>query len=707
CMVLIDQGVVRFVQNALQKGSSRAEIEQVLSQKGWKADQIQDAFAEASRPSPSLGMPRSSVKPSLMNMRTLLIILGALFLLAILGVAYVFLAPSEECSSDSDCARGESCDDGTCVVDEGCSSDDDCGRGEECDSGECVTAVEEEVEPVIEEEPECADDSDCYDGFGCSISGSCYDSCTSTSGCADDYECDSGVCVEEADASNATNALEDYEVLEIGVSDFNSLSYPLFNVNYTNVGDASSSTKPALGCFLSFENGTFLNSSLSYVNYLGVNESWIQACETIYTTHLVPEVETYTSVNINVNATINYYRNVSETSYSNSLVQVFNVSLFNTTLLSSTACTSSSNCTAGYDCSIVAYCFDSCTEYGSECASGYSCSSGSCVSDTASTLGTLGSSCTSDSDCGEYVCDSSTCVECTTTDLDACDTGYGCYTWAVETSGAYNTCFDWCAYDTFCAEGYECETDDPLTKDGICTETEDGDCAEGIDDDGDDLVDSPGACDSDDDSSADIACPSTITKAAVCKAYCVDELGYTFVAVGGSCDAESETACNDGVDNDGDGDYDYLGDCSDPHNSINCSEYNTAEECSDACGLEVGGIYTEADTGCTSVDDDSEDTECTDVLPSCADGVDNDGDGLIDIADTGDCDAWEDEEETGVVTAADTECSDDDSSYSDPYLVKGIVTVTSSDGTVSTYTDGCVGARITEYSCLENGSRDY
>ena len=61
-----------------------------------------------------------------------------------------------------------------------------------------------------------------------------------------------------------------------------------------------------------------------------------------------------------------------------------------------------------------------------------------------------------------------------------------------------------------------------------------------------------------------------------------------------------EAECSDGVDNDGDGFYDYFGTCDDPTSSVFCSSLKTAAECASACELISGAVYTEEDGDCIS-----------------------------------------------------------------------------------------------------------
>ena len=112
--------------------------------------------------------------------------------------------------------------------------------------------------------------------------------------------------------------------------------------------------------------------------------------------------------------------------------------------------------------------------------------------------------------------------------------------------------------------------------------------------------------------------------------------------------------CDDGVDNDGDGDIDYPddSDCSDPTDTTESSF-----ECSDGLDNDGDGQTDyPRDPGCTSATDTSElgTNECDDV-------IDNDGDGRADYPNDPDCSDPSDTDES----PAPTECSDGSDNDSD------------------------------------------
>ena len=128
-------------------------------------------------------------------------------------------------------------------------------------------------------------------------------------------------------------------------------------------------------------------------------------------------------------------------------------------------------------------------------------------------------------------------------------------------------------------------------------------------------------------------------------------------------------ACNDGVDNDGDGLVDLAdggcqslfdddetggdsgdgGDGGDGGDDGN--DGGDPPACSDGVDNDGDGLIDLADPGCSSPQDDDEfnagpDDGDDNDAPQCSDGIDNDGDGLIDMADLG-CLSLLDDDESG------------------------------------------------------------
>ena len=127
------------------------------------------------------------------------------------------------------------------------------------------------------------------------------------------------------------------------------------------------------------------------------------------------------------------------------------------------------------------------------------------------------------------------------------------------------------------------------------------------------------------------------------------------------------TQCNDGDDNDMDGntDMDDLG-CSDPSDD---DESDDPPQCNDGVDNDMDGNIDLADAGC----EDDLDNDESDDPAQCADGVDNDMDGNTDMADLGCSDPSDDDESDdppqcadgvdndldGNIDLADAGCEDD------------------------------------------------
>lgn len=146
--------------------------------------------------------------------------------------------------------------------------------------------------------------------------------------------------------------------------------------------------------------------------------------------------------------------------------------------------------------------------------------------------------------------------------------------------------------------------------------------------------------------------------------------------------ASADELCDDGVDNDGDGDVDCLdadcpacvpeleSDCSDgvdedQDGDADCADSDCASDpaCIEDCG---DGLDNDLDGQI-----DCADSECEGIAPcieDCADGVDNDLDGLTDCADTQDCEAacieadfcedGVDNDQDGLTDCEDVDCTE-------------------------------------------------
>jgi RTX calcium-binding nonapeptide repeat (4 copies) len=103
--------------------------------------------------------------------------------------------------------------------------------------------------------------------------------------------------------------------------------------------------------------------------------------------------------------------------------------------------------------------------------------------------------------------------------------------------------------------------------------------------------------------------------------------------------------CEDGVDNDGDGQIDMADpECSSPTDNSEDGSGGDTPRCQDGIDNDGDGLIDLDDPDCSSPTDDSEDDNGGDT-PRCSDGIDNDGDGLIDLDDP-DCSSPEDDSES-------------------------------------------------------------
>ena len=84
------------------------------------------------------------------------------------------------CENDMECADGEICHDGRCVIGGSCDSDDECGDGGVCTDGSCQVACDND--------DDCGQDGLCFDGH-------CSAMCESDDECDDDGLCWRGLCV--------------------------------------------------------------------------------------------------------------------------------------------------------------------------------------------------------------------------------------------------------------------------------------------------------------------------------------------------------------------------------------------------------------------------------------------------------------------------------------------------------------------------------
>ena len=127
----------------------------------------------------------------------------------------------------------------------------------------------------------------------------------------------------------------------------------------------------------------------------------------------------------------------------------------------------------------------------------------------------------------------------------------------------------------------------------------------------------------------------------------------TYLTGGGLDDWEAGTslavlvACNDGLDNDGDG----LVDLADPGclNAADTSELNASVACDDGLDNDADSLIDLADPGCVNAADPSEQN----ATVACDDGLDNDGDALVDLSDPGCANAADASEQNSALACDD------------------------------------------------------
>ncbi len=111
--------------------------------------------------------------------------------------------------------------------------------------------------------------------------------------------------------------------------------------------------------------------------------------------------------------------------------------------------------------------------------------------------------------------------------------------------------------------------------------------------------------------------------------------GTDMMAADAAADAGGPAQCDDGEDNDGDGDIDLADPGCGSAQDDDESDDPRAPQCSDEEDNDADGFVDfPADPGCGS---DADDDESDDVViqPQCGDGIDNDQDGRVDLADPG------------------------------------------------------------------------
>ena len=227
-----------------------------------------------------------------------------------------------------------------------------------------------------------------------------------------------------------------------------------------------------------------------------------------------------------------------------------------------------------------------------------------CASASENTEVEIVHACDSDDDCNGYLCDSvnGVCLESCTPDI-ACATGYGCY-------------FNLDTYSSQVSTGTFTSTciSSPAA---ACTESDGGDYPL----DGSELYISYTATILYEMDLHDLCFDSSDTSQ-----FCDPSLGDCDTLVEFSCDSATSPTVDVYTCTDSFGSHSVCAQDADGYGY--CTPCVSNDECSssEAC---VDGV-------CSST--------CGETLPTCADGIDNEGDGLIDLEDTDSCTTWTDDE---------------------------------------------------------------
>ncbi|PIR83985.1 hypothetical protein COU18_01085 [Candidatus Kaiserbacteria bacterium CG10_big_fil_rev_8_21_14_0_10_51_14] len=211
-------------------------------------------------------------------------------------------------------------------------------------------------------------------------------------------------------------------------------------------------------------------------------------------------------------------------------------------------------------------------------------------------------------------------------------------------------------------------------------------CSDGIDNDGDGLIDfpaDPGCTSGDDDTEApNPSIPPSPPPSPACSNG-IDDDGDGFIdANDPNCHTDGNPtnsssydpnrseagplpACTNGLDDDGDGKIDFPADpgCTSAIDT-NETDPTTAPQCSDGIDNDSDALIDTADPGChtdfnasnsssydASRNDEAASASIGPAPSACSDGLDNDGDGLIDMNDPG-CNDSSDTDETNTAPSS-------------------------------------------------------
>jgi len=639
-----EKRVVGYIKEYRKKGYSNEKIKSALLKSGVSQAIINKCFKIASS-------------------KVWLFVLFSLLVIGALVLGY-FLLNEVECVSDRDCGTGYDCQEGECILvveEDECTFDADCDDGFECSRGECSL--------IEEEEPECYFDMDCDSGYDCEsgvceragIEPQCGDgecvtgeeSCYLDCGCTTNAQCQendanylcgsSGQCYYSIGISGGSDSSSGTGTSGSGTSDTGTTASVCDDVTCSDSSFVCYESTGVCGCdsdtdcfegeycdedlsgycveleicddnidndldglidstggcdingdgIINFVCGCY-NPELGFSLYSDCNEE--NAIDCIATLNCDTEgdyPEIYGCFDSNIDMLVPEYNCVNNLGIyygaDSDCEEVADVE-------DVVEC-DESDC-GGYSCQVDGSCYDFCDEVGDKCAEGYECSeNGICVEEA----------CTQDSDCTSGVCEEFVCVEC----------------------------FE----DSNCVDGYECSENVCVIESEVCDNL--------VDDNADSGIDYYGGCEiADGDDTIDYVC-GCIDSSVQFPARSTD---YEYFGNYIPCSSGYEYGCGL-VEND----YDIL----------------KFEDLTCGTGEDIEGTYYGADeqcvlectkdSDCTSgvceefvcVEEEEEDVEliCSNVLPECADGVDNDEDGKTDLEDE-ECTDWE-AEESGVIVEED------------------------------------------------------
>ena len=600
-----EKRVVGYIKEYRKKGYSNEKIKSALLKSGVSQTMINKCFKIASN-------------------KVWLFVLFSLLVIGALVLGY-FLLNEVECVSDKDCGTGYDCKEGECilVIEEGeCTFDADCEEGYECLRGECLL--------IEEEEPECYFDSDCDIGYDCEsgvceragIEPQCGDgecvtgeeSCYLDCGCTTNTQCQendlnylcgsSGQCyyslgISGGSSSSSDTGTSDSGITDSGTSDTGTTASVCDDVTCSD-GFVCYEITGVCGCDSDTDcsEGEYCDESVNSGTCISV-----EVCND--------------GIDNDLDSYIDFSGGCDEGSDGDLDFVCGDISELFTDyeVIDSEGICNGDSDIGGW------YYFDNLVFY----ASGdYWCDlDGKNIDGIVfagdSDCGLIGSECNGDYDCGDgLVCEEGVCVE-----------------------------------ETISVDDVELEI-----------------CNDGIDNDLDSYIDFSGGCDVDsvsnnieyvcgcqnDDTGlfsnyGDLYINCDLTETYRCYSFSdIDKdaddvtcsvLGGTYYSMDSDC---VEIDCNDDKDDDRDGNVDCED--SDCEGTSVCETAGTEEECSESNPCENG--YTCEEGVCVA-----EEAVCSNVLPECADGVDNDADGNTDLDDS-ECVDWEDEE-SGVIDEEEDE----------------------------------------------------